>query len=148
MDDPSIFSKIGIWRRFRLICWQNKVGPQQERDLYKVPHRRRLGGTTTGELSRSIKKSRNKPSIRPCCFIVSRAKAQTNSPFRYPFPSPRAHSTYISRVRGETSISLDQSLIRPETPNTHKAKYAILTRALFFFSCIIHTSTVPLHPSP
>lgn len=65
-----------------------------------------------------------------------------------PLSSPLAHSTYISRVRGETSISLDQSLIRPETPNTHKAKYAILTRALFFLSCIIHTSTVPLHPSP
>lgn len=61
-----------------------------------------------------------------------------------PFPSP-AHPTYISRVRGETSISLDQSLIRPEIPNTHKAKFAILTRALFF-SFIIHTS-VPLHPS-
>jgi len=60
-----------------------------------------------------------------------------------PFSLP-AHPIYISRVRGETSISLDQSLMRPETPNTHKAKFAILMR-LFFFSCIIHscTSTPP-----
>lgn len=39
---------------------------------------------------------------------MSRAKRSRASP-------PRL---YIRRVRGETSISLDQSLIRPETPNT------------------------------
>jgi len=62
-----------------------------------------------------------------------------------PFSLP-AHPIYISRVRGETSISLDQSLIRPETPNTHKAKFAILMR--LFFSPASYIVALPPPPPP
>lgn len=102
IDDPSIFLKIETRGRFRLIRRQNKVGPQQQRDLYiKVP---RIGAPLQRNSKRGVigidKKSRNKPSTRPCCFIMSCAKARTN----FSLPSSPLCAThpyihlYISRA--------------------------------------------------
>lgn len=141
----DILQDIGTWGRFRLICWQNKVSSRQERDLYKVPHRRRFDGTTSGELSGSIKSLAISHRYGRAILLCHVRRHRQTLPPTAP-SSPPAHPTYISRVRGETSISLDQSLIRPETPNTHKAKFAILTRALFFL--LHHTYFGRCHCTP
>lgn len=102
--------------RFRLICWQNNVGgpPIKETRAIYIKVGQSIGRVTPERERRKVigidKKS---PAISyryggQRRFIVSRAKPRRATP-------PRL---YISRVRGETSISLDQSLIRPETPNT------------------------------
>lgn len=103
-DDSSIFSKIDTWGRFRLICWQNKIGPQQERDLYKVPYRRRFGGTTTEELSGSIKSLAISHRYGRAILLCHVRQGIDKLPPAAPFFSSRAPYIYQLRQRGDVDI--------------------------------------------
>lgn len=135
-SNPSIFYEIDTWGHFRLIGWQNKVDPRQERDLYKVPHWR--CATTTRELSGSIKSlaiSHWYDRAVLLCHVRRHRYKLLSLPY-----------IYQSRQRGD--VDIPRSIINKTWNPKHIRHSTPFYTASFFFLYIEHTSTcVPLHPS-
>lgn len=131
-ERPSIFFEIDTWGRFRLIGWQNKVDPRQERDLYKVPHWRRA--TTTRELSGSIKSlaiSHRYDRAVLLCHVRRH---------RYKLPSLSYIYIYIYQSRQRGDVNISRSIINKTwNPKHIRHSSPFYTARSFFF----YISSIP-----